>query len=49
MTSQDFADAIRIVTAKVQKAIDDGEASRQIDADDLIEILLSIADKIDPQ
>ncbi len=45
----DVADAIRTVTAKMQKAIDAGYASRGIDADDLIEALLAIADELDPQ
>lgn len=43
-----IADAIRNVAAKVQRAIDDGFRSRAIDADDLVEILLAIADEIDP-
>ena len=43
-----IADAIREVTACVQKAVDDGSRSRQIDADDLVEVLLSIADRLDP-
>lgn len=42
------ADAIRTVTAKVQAAIEDGYRSRVIDADDLVEILLAIADELDP-
>jgi hypothetical protein len=42
------ADAIRKVTAKVQRAIDDGYRSRAIDADDLVEVLLVIAEEIDP-
>ena len=42
------ADAIRHVTAKVQQAIDDGYRSRAIDADDLVEVLLAIADELDP-
>ena len=45
---QHLADAIRDVTASVQKAIDDGYRSRAIDADDLVEVLLSIADRLDP-
>ena len=44
----DVADAIRKVTAKVQQAIDEGERSRVIDADDLVEVLLAIADTLDP-
>lgn len=43
-----LADAIRNVTIAVQRAIDDGQRSRQIDADDLVEVLLSIADELDP-
>lgn len=42
------ADAIRSVTAAMQKAIDAGERSTHIDAEDLIDVLLSIADEIDP-
>jgi hypothetical protein len=45
---QQIADAIRIVTAKVQSAIEDGYRSRMIDADDMVEILLAIADELDP-
>jgi len=41
-----IVDAIRTVTAKVQRAIDAGHRSRAIDADDLVEILLSIADEL---
>jgi len=43
-----LADAIREVTIAVQKAIDDGHRSRLIDADDLVEVLLAIADRLDP-
>lgn len=42
------ADAIREVTAKVQKAVEEGFRSRAIDADDLLEVLLAIADRLDP-
>jgi hypothetical protein len=41
------ADAIRTVTAKLQAAIEDGYRSRMIDADDLVEILLAVADELD--
>jgi hypothetical protein len=41
-----LADAIRNVTIAVQKAISDGHWSRMIDADDLVEILLAIADQL---
>ena len=42
------ADAIREVSVAMQQAIADGYRSRMIDADDLIEVLLSIADRLDP-
>ena len=44
----ELADAIRKVTAKMQRAIDQGRRSRMIDADDLVEVLLAIADELDP-
>ena len=43
-----MADAIREVTIAMQKAIANGYRSRMIDADDLVEVLLSIADRLDP-
>ena len=43
-----MADAIRNVTLAVQRAIEDGHRSRLIDADDLVEVLLAIADELDP-
>lgn len=43
-----LADAYRDVAASVQKAIADGDRSRAIDADDLVEVLLAIADRLDP-
>ena len=46
--NHELADAIREVTASVQKAIDDGYRCRAIDADDLVEVLLAIADRLDP-
>ena len=42
------ADAIRKVTVAMQRAIDSGERSKAIDADDLIEVLLAVADELDP-
>lgn len=44
----DIANAIRNVTACMQKALDQGRRSRTIDAEDLIDILLAIADELDP-
>ncbi|MFV0446407.1 MAG: hypothetical protein ACK5Q5_22770 [Planctomycetaceae bacterium] len=43
-----LADAIREVTIAMQKAIADGYRSRMIDADDLVDVLLAIADHLDP-
>lgn len=43
-----LADAIREVTVAMQKAIADGYRSRMIDADDLVEVLLAIANRLDP-
>ena len=50
MTNPEFnvADAIREVTVAMQKAIADGYRSRTIDADDLVEVLLAIVDRLDP-
>ena len=42
------ADAIRRVTARMQKEIDEGRRSGPIDGDDLLDILLAIADELDP-
>lgn len=41
------ADAVRNVTAKVQKEIDSGRRSARVDANDIVEILLSIADELE--
>lgn len=45
---ESLADVIREVTAAIQQAIADGHRSRAIDADDLVEVLLAIADRLDP-
>lgn len=44
----EVADAIREVTATMQRALDAGERSARIDANDLIDLLLAIADELDP-
>lgn len=46
--NQPLVDAIRDVAVSVQKAIADGYRSRVLDADDLVEVLLAIADRLDP-
>lgn len=48
MSHPDVAAAIRTVTAKLQTELDRGRRSRRIDADDLLEALLAIADALDP-
>lgn len=41
------AEAIRTVTAKVQTELESGRRSSRIDAHDLVDLLLAIADEID--
>lgn len=43
-----IADAIRKVTAAVQNEIASGHRSAGIDANDVVEIFLAIADELDP-
>jgi hypothetical protein len=43
-----IADALRNVTATMQREIDAGGRSTHIDAEDLIDIFLALADAIDP-
>ena len=47
MNEPHIADAIRKVVATMAKAVDDGQRSSAIDAEDLMDVLLSIADAID--
>lgn len=47
-TQTDVADAIRDVTAAMQTSLDKGQRSTRIDAWDLVEALLAIADRLDP-
>ena len=42
------ADAIRKVTAAMQEKLETGRRSTHVDAFDLIEVLLAVADQIDP-
>lgn len=44
----EVADAIRKVTAAMQTAIETGQRSRRIDAEDFVGVLLAIADVLDP-
>lgn len=45
--NEQIADAIRLVIAKVQKELTSGRRSQMIDADDVAEIFLAIADEIE--
>lgn len=47
--TQQIADAFRKVTAAVQTALDSGRRSRTVDAYDLVEVLLAVADELDPE
>ena len=42
------ADAIRKVTAAMQEELETGRRSTHVDAFDLIEVLLTVAEQIDP-
>jgi len=42
------ADAIRKVTAAMQKELESGDRSAGIDTNDLVDVLLAIADELDP-
>lgn len=43
-----IADALRKITATMQTELEAGRRSTRIDAHDLIDLLLAIADEIDP-
>ena len=44
----DVADALRRVTAAMQKELNAGRRTEPLDAEDLIDILLTVADELDP-
>ena len=44
----EVANALRRVTAAMQKEIDSGRRPNALDAEDLIDILLTVADELDP-
>ena len=44
----ELADAIRKVTAAIQRELDAGRRSSHLDAHDLVDVLLAVADEIDP-
>ena len=43
-----IADALRKVTAAMQDALETGRRSTHVDAFELIEVLLAVADELDP-
>ena len=43
-----IADALRKVTSAMQDELETGRRSTHVDAFDLIEVLLAVADEIDP-
>lgn len=47
--TQQIADAIRKVTTAVQNATDGGHRSQVVDAFDMVEVLLAVADELDPE
>jgi hypothetical protein len=44
----EVADAIRVVAAALQRQLARGHRPRHLDAEDLIDVLLSIAERLDP-
>ncbi|TWT29555.1 hypothetical protein KOR42_34520 [Thalassoglobus neptunius] len=47
-STHQLIEAIHAVTSIVQLRIENGERSTHIDAHDLVEVLLSIADRLEP-
>jgi hypothetical protein len=45
---QIVADAFRVVAMRLEEALERGRRSTKLDANDLLETLLSIADELDP-
>jgi hypothetical protein len=43
-----LVDAIREVAAAIEREVEQGHRAAQIDAHDLVEVLLAIADRLDP-
>ena len=45
---QNVADAFRVVALRFEEALERGRRSKDFDANDLLETLLSVADQLDP-
>ncbi len=43
-----IADAFRVVALRLENALEEGRRSSRIDANDLLETLLAVADQLDP-
>ncbi|HBN78460.1 MAG TPA: hypothetical protein DD473_22145 [Planctomycetaceae bacterium] len=43
-----IADVLRLVASRLELAVDSGRRSMRIDANDLLETLLAVADELDP-
>lgn len=43
-----LVDTLREVAGALEREVEQGHRSRQINADDLVETLLSVADRLDP-
>jgi len=43
-----IADALRVVALRLENALEEGRRSSRIDANDLLETLLAVADQLDP-
>jgi hypothetical protein len=43
-----FVDALREVAAAMEREVEEGHRAAQIDAHDLVEVLLAVADRLDP-
>ena len=50
MTTPEFkiADALRVVALRLEHALEAGRRSSRIDANDLLDTLLAVADQLDP-
>jgi hypothetical protein len=46
--THEVADAIRNLTARMRRAVDEGHRPRRLDAEDLLDVLLALADELDP-
>lgn len=47
-TEQKIADALRVVALRLEEVLERGKRSNRIDANDLLETLLAVADQLDP-